>query len=197
MAGELGDGSRASSPRPVPVAGLPSGVVSLVSSWQGSGALLSDGSYYDWGFNKEGQMGDGTTLDALVPVRVALPGRVVQVWQGGSNARNGQTLALLAKGSVWAWGAGSLGQLGDGTAQSSSVPVRVDLPARVPFSQICSGGDTSYALSSSGVLWSWGGNLFGQLGEGSGVLRLVPEPVDGVRLAQISATATNVAGLAL
>jgi alpha-tubulin suppressor-like RCC1 family protein len=170
--------------------------VSLVSSWQGSGALLANGSYYDWGFNKEGQMGDGTTLDSLVPVRVPLPGTVVQVWQGGSNADNGQTLAMLANGSVWAWGAGGLGQLGDGTAQDSPVPVRVDLPAGVRFSQVCSGGDTSYALTSQGVLWSWGGNLFGQLGNGSsGIPRLVPGPV-AVKLTQISATATNVVGLA-
>ena len=195
-AGELGDGSRETSLQPVAVVGLPPGVVSLVSSWQGSGALLANGSYYDWGFNREGQMGNGTTLDALVPVRVPLPAAVVQVWQGGSNAGNGQTLALLANGSVWAWGAGGLGQLGDGMAQDSPVPVRVDLPAGVRFTQVCSGGDTSYALTSQGVLWSWGGNLFGQLGNGSsGAPRLVPAPV-AVKLTQISATATNVIGLA-
>ena len=194
--GELGNGSTSDSPTPTAVVGLPPGVVSLVSSWQGSGALLSNGSYYDWGFNLDGQMGDGTTVDALVPVRVALPGPAVQVWQGGSNAANGQTLALLANSSVWAWGAGSLGQLGDGSTQSSPLPVRVGLPAGVRFSEVCSGGDTSYALSSSGKLWSWGGNLFGQLGDHqSGLPRLTPRAVH-VTLAQISATATNVAGLA-
>jgi alpha-tubulin suppressor-like RCC1 family protein len=194
--GELGNGTTSNRATPTAVVGLPPGVVSLVSSWQGSGALLSNGSYYDWGFNQAGQMGNGTTVNALVPVRVALPGPVTQVWQGGSNATNGQTLALLANGSVWAWGAGSLGQLGDGSTHNSPLPVRVELPAGVRISEVCSGGDTSYALSSSGRLWSWGGNLFGQLGDHhSGLPRLTPSPVHVV-LEQISATATNVAGLA-
>lgn len=197
VAGELGNGSREPSSRPTAVVGLPLGVVSLVSSWQGSGALLSNGDYYDWGFNREGQMGDGSTQDALTPVQVTLPGPVLQVWQGGSNAGNGQTLALLDNGSVWAWGAGALGQLGDGTTQSSSVPVRVGIPPGVHVTQVCSGGDTSYALTLHGDLWSWGGNLFGQLGDGSrGKPRLVPKPDVSAELAQISATATNVAGLA-
>lgn len=195
MAGELGDGTTVSSSKPVAVVGLPPGVVSLVSSWQGSGALLSNGSYFNWGFNNKGQMGDGAKGNVPVPVPVVLPAPVIQVWQGGSNAGNGQTLALLANGSVWAWGAGAQGQLGDGTTDDSLTPVRVHLPAGVSFSDVCSGGATSYALSSSGVLWSWGGNSFGQLGDGTiGPPRLTPQPV-AVRLAQISATATNVVGL--
>ena len=196
QAGELGDGSTASSSDPVAVVGLPLGVVSLTSSWQGSGALLSNGAYYDWGFNREGQMGNGGTTDVLAPVKVNLPHRVVQVWQGGSTASNGQTLALLTDGSVWAWGAGQLGQLGDGGWQSASAPVRVSLPAHARISEVCSGGDTSYALTTSGELWSWGGNLYGQLGQGRGGLpQALPGQVD-VTLAQLSATATNVVGLA-
>ena len=65
-AGELGNGSTASSPTPTPVIGLPrtARVTALTSSWEGSGALLATGAYYDWGYNPAGQLGYGTTASS-------------------------------------------------------------------------------------------------------------------------------------
>jgi hypothetical protein len=118
-AGELGNGSGVSASSPTPVAGLPSGVkvAALASSWEGSGALLADGSYYDWGYNAAGQLGDGTTTDSAVPVEVRLPDPVAQVFQGGSGPKNGQTIAILRNGSAWTWGDNDHGQLGTGTTR--------------------------------------------------------------------------------
>jgi alpha-tubulin suppressor-like RCC1 family protein len=194
--GALGTGSTASSSRPVPVAGLPPAVrvTALTSSWEGSGALLSNGTYYDWGYNAAGQLGDGRNADSDVPVRVTLPAAVLQISQGGSGAGNGQTVAVLADGTVWAWGDGTNGQLGDGGTASSDVPVRVRVPARVTFTNVNSGGYSCYAIDSAGRLWAWGGNQNGQLGTGSSA-RTQNTPVDvGVRLTQVSSTASNVAG---
>jgi alpha-tubulin suppressor-like RCC1 family protein len=195
-AGELGNGSTASSFKPVRVTGLPAAVpvTALTSSWEGSGALLSDGAYYDWGYNAAGQLGDGSTTDSDVPVRVELPAAVRQVSQGGSGPANGQTVAILADGSVWAWGNGARGQLGDGGTTSSDVPVRVRVPAGVTFAKVNSGGYSCYAIDGTGRLWAWGGNQNGQLGTGSGT-RIETTPVDvGIRLTQVSSTASNVAG---
>ncbi|HLI15827.1 MAG TPA: hypothetical protein VKV23_07240 [Acidimicrobiales bacterium] len=193
-AGELGDGTTADAATPTPVHLPEAPVRALVASWQDSGALLANGSYYDWGFNRGGQLGDGTTVPSSLPVRVHLPGPVRTVSQGGSRATNGQTLAVLADGSVWAWGDGSYGQLGDGTTAPSRRPVRVAFPPGVRIRQVFSGGDSSYALSATGTLWSWGGNRYGQLGDGTTTPRARPAPV-GLRLSEISATATNAAGL--
>jgi alpha-tubulin suppressor-like RCC1 family protein len=195
-AGELGNGSTAPVSVPTPVTGLPAGenVTALTSSWEGSGALLADGSYYNWGYNAAGQLGDGTTANSAVPVTVALPGPVSQVFQGGSGATNGQTIALLKDGSVWAWGNNSKGQLGDGTRTNATTPVRVHVPSGVRFVKVNSGGYASYGIDAAGRLWAWGGNENGQLGTGSarGVETL---PVDvGIRLTQVSSTASNVAG---
>lgn len=194
--GQLGDGSSAATSVPTRVVGLPSGPVqSLTSSWKGSGALMADGRYYDWGYNQVGQLGDGTTSDSDVPVEVPLPGAAVAVSQGGSGPNNGQTLALLADGSLWAWGNGRWGQLGDGGTQSSSTPVRVTLPKGVSVASMSSGGYSCYALDTAGQLLSWGRNQFGQLGLGRrGAFRATPRPT-GVALTEVSSTATNVAGL--
>lgn len=194
--GELGNGSTASSSAPTPVIGLPEGKVkTLTSSWGGSGALMADGSYYDWGYNQAGQLGNGTTSDSAVPVSVALPAAVDQVFQGGSGAKNGQTIAILAGDSLWLWGDGTHGQLGDGTADDATTPIRITLPEGALPAAVASGGYASYAIDHSGRLWAWGRNDDGQLGTGrSGPDQLRPVST-GLSLAQISSTAQNAAGL--
>jgi alpha-tubulin suppressor-like RCC1 family protein len=196
--GVLGNGTTTGSLTPTAVVGLPSTerVTALTSSWGGAGALLSDGSYYNWGYNAAGQLGDGTTTDSALPVRVRLPDGVREVFQGGSGPTNGQTIAILMNGSVWMWGDNTKGQLGNGTTVSSDVPVRVDVPSGVTFVKANSGGYSSYAIDSSGRLWAWGGNQNGQLGTDDGT-RTRTQPIDvGVHLIQVSATASNVAGFA-
>ncbi len=155
--GELGDGTQTPSATPVAVEGLPDeAVTSLESSWHGSGALMADGDYYDWGFNAHGEMGIGTTKQAIKTAeKVVLPATAVQVFQGGSINVNGQSVALLSDGTVWAWGNGHAGQLGDGGNTYSDTPVQVSVPGGVSFVQVSSGGATSYAVDSTGKIWSW------------------------------------------
>lgn len=195
-AGELGNGSTTSTSKPTVVVGLPrrATVTALTSSWEGSGALLLNGAYYNWGYNAAGQLGDGSTADSDVPVRVKLPAAVRQVSQGGSGATNGQTVAILANGSVWAWGDNASGQLGDGSRASSDAPVRVKVPAGVRFVKVNSGGYSCYAIDRSGRLWAWGGNRNGQLGTGSAVGNETDPVKVGIHLTQVSSTASNVAG---
>jgi alpha-tubulin suppressor-like RCC1 family protein len=194
-AGELGDGSTASSTQPVAVVGLPHESIRAVgSSWENSGALMADGSYYDWGYNPAGQLGNGTTTNSDTPVRVSLPAKAEQVSLGGSAGANGQTVAILTDGSVWAWGQGRFGEIGNGKAASSSSPTRVDVPSGVKFDRVISGGSTVYGIDGLGAVWAWGQNNVGQLGFGASAFTDVPAKV-GVTLSCVSSTAANVAGI--
>ena len=196
-AGELGNGSTASASTPTAVVGLPSGVkiTALTSSWEGSGALLANGDYYNWGYNASGQLGNGSTANSAVPVKVDLPNPVTKVFQGGSGPKNGQTVAVLGDGDTWTWGDNDRGQLGIGTRTSSDTPVMVQVPKGISFVMVSSGGYASYGIDPTGRLWAWGDNRSGQLGTGSG-RRLATLPVDvGIHLTQVSSTAQNVAGL--
>jgi alpha-tubulin suppressor-like RCC1 family protein len=193
--GQLGNGARDHRGRPTRVIGLPAGrVVALTSAWGNAGALMASGAYYDWGYNPAGQVGDGTTRLAETAVHVRLPGRVVRVSQGGCLPDNGQTMALLANGSLWEWGNNRFGQLGNGTIRNALTPLHLTEPPGVRFVRVDSGGAANYAIDSSGHLWSWGLNNVGQLGNDL-LARTRLTPVrDAVILTQVSSTANEVAG---
>ena len=109
--------------------------------------------YFDWGYDTQGQLGDGTIgQPSAVPVRVRLPdpAPVTQVAQGGSGADNGQTLVMLSDGSLFAWGDDSFAQLGDGQTGVRPSPVSIRPPAGVRYTVLASGGATSYALTTTG-----------------------------------------------
>ncbi|HLY74751.1 MAG TPA: RCC1 repeat-containing protein [Planctomycetota bacterium] len=89
-------------------------------------------------------------------------------------AGSDHSLALLADGSLWAWGANEYGQLGNGSPGSlSSVAVQVPLAGVVDFSASIY---NSMAVLKDGSLWTWGENLFGELGVGGPVPTSVSTP---------------------
>jgi len=194
LEGTLGDGSWSNSTRPKKVVGLDgSSVTKLVASFANAGALLSNGKYYDWGYDANGQLGDGRAgRPSDVPVLVHLPHPVTRVAQGGSIWNNGQTLVILSDGSLWDWGANFNGQLGDGTTESRSSPVHVYPPAGVTYQSLATGSATSYAVSTTGKVYAWGASFVGQLGNGTLLMTLTPVRVaSGATM--ISSTANNVA----
>jgi alpha-tubulin suppressor-like RCC1 family protein len=192
--GDLGDGHMGvGTTTPVKVAGLNGHqVVKLITSFANSGALLASGQYYDWGYDGQGQLGDGSFgLSSDVPVHVQLPHRVTQVALGGSVFTNGQTIAMLSDGSLWSWGDNHGYQLGNPATQAPQAsPMRFAAPRGVTYRFLASGAATSYAISTAGNVYAWGVSYEGQAGNGN--RRIARLPVLIARGAtQISATANN------
>jgi alpha-tubulin suppressor-like RCC1 family protein len=163
--GELGDGRTTGSATPVRVK-LPRGtkITAIRAGCTHSLALTSKGQVLAWGYNFGGELGNGSTANSDVPVRVRLP-RHVKVT--AVSAGQYFSLARTAKGQVLAWGDNDSGELGNGSTASSDVPVRVALPAGVRATAVSAEEETSLARTSGGRLFGWGDNSLGQFGDGT------------------------------
>jgi alpha-tubulin suppressor-like RCC1 family protein len=119
--GELGDGTTTDRHTPVEVTGLSSGVTAVSIGGLHTCALNAAGGVMCWGSNGYGELGDGTTTDRHTPVDVSgLSSGVTTIAAGEEH-----TCALTATGGVKCWGYNYRGQLGDGTAVYSPIPVDV------------------------------------------------------------------------
>jgi alpha-tubulin suppressor-like RCC1 family protein len=170
--GQLGDGTSVVRHLPVPVQ-LPAGttITAIAAGADFSLALTSSGTMLAWGGNEYGELGDGTTLVRHLPVPVKLPANTtIKAIAAGSDF----SLALTSSGTMLAWGDNGYGQLGDGTSVVRHLPVRVKLPAGTTIKAIAAGSDFSLALTSSGTVLAWGGNEYGQLGDGTTLVRHLP-----------------------
>lgn len=163
--GQLGDGSTKDSHIPVAVA-LPKGikVVAVAAGGTSSLAVTATGKVLAWGDNHYGQLGNASTVNSDVPVRVRLPpgASVVAV-----RASYNYAMALTAGGHVLTWGYNGSGQLGTGFHTASEIPVRVKLPPRTMVAAIATGGYDGLVLTRSGRVLAWGDNRNGQLGNGT------------------------------
>ena len=134
-------------------------------------ALLSDGIVKCWGYNADGELGDGTNTGPETCNKAACSTTPVAVsaLSGATAIAAGQThtCALLQAGTVECWGANSYGQLGDGTTTDSSTPVAVSGLTGMAVTAVAAGANGTCALLKSGTVECWGANFYGQLGDGT------------------------------
>jgi alpha-tubulin suppressor-like RCC1 family protein len=187
---QIGDGSIASL-RATPVQVRLSTGVSALSVTAGddhSLAVGSDGNLYAWGSNSDGQRGDGSTFPPGRPVQVSLPAGVSALSLAAGATHS---LAMGSDGMLYAWGGNSDGQLGDGSYTGRATRLQVSLPAGVSALGVAAGGVHTLAMGSDGTLYAWGGNEYGQLGDGSAAFRTPPVRVSlpaGVSALDIAAS---------
>jgi alpha-tubulin suppressor-like RCC1 family protein len=175
--GQLGSATNngKSTPNPNPallsLPGATGSVVQLAAGEQHSLALTSAGQLYAFGYNSYGQLGsttnNGTSNPNPNPAPLSLPGAsgsIVQVAAG----RN-YSLALTSTGQLYAFGQNYYAQLGNSTNNKTSTanptPTIVSLPgATGPVVQMAAGAYHSLALTSTGQLYAFGYNYYGELG---------------------------------
>ena len=126
-------------------------------------AVKTDGTLWTWGWNAYGQLGDGTSVSKSSPVQVLGGGTTwAQVSAGWLHCA-----AIKSDGTLWTWGYGTYGGLGDnGTATFS----RRSSPAQTiaggnNWASVACAVDHVAAIKTDGTLWTWGRNDSGQLGD--------------------------------
>jgi cysteine-rich repeat protein len=172
--GQLGRGSTTDSSIPVDVTVISSTATSVCAGGAHTCVILSSGAVMCWGYNSDGQLGDGSSVTYSVSAVAVtgLPAAATQISCGRYNV-----CALLSTGAVMCWGKGEEGELGNGGFVDSSVPVTVSgygsggvQLSLGDFNHMC-------LLDSSGRAKCWGENLQGQLGNGTTVNSAVPVDV--------------------
>ena len=154
--------------------------VQVSLNWSFVMALDADGNVYTWGYNTNGQLGNGTsdsTSYASNPAR--LPNQSFQASQ--ISAGSWHALAIDTDGNTWAWGYNGYGQLGDGSTSDKYKPQTVQNPTNTSQSlkaaQISVGVNHSLVVDRDGSLWAWGWNSNGQLGIGNTVNQTKPATI--------------------
>jgi alpha-tubulin suppressor-like RCC1 family protein len=158
--------------------------------------VTSTGIAYAWGRGADGRLGVGTQDTWTSPVSVI--GGITN-WSQVS-AGHTRSLGLTSTGILYAWGANSTGQLGDGTTTSRLSPVTV-VGGITNWSQLSAGGLHSLGLTSTGITYGWGNNFQGRIGDGTETNRSSPVTVVGgiTNWTQLSigVTATHSLGIAI
>jgi alpha-tubulin suppressor-like RCC1 family protein len=153
---------------PKQVNGL-SNVVAIAAGQYHTVALCADGTVWTWGNNGYGQL--GRSGNNALPGQVSGLSNVVAIAAGQYH-----TLAVTATGQVYAWGRNDNGQLGLGASGGyQTTPQLVSSLSGV--SAISAGGQYSLAVQGAGVIWAWGVNTYGQIGDGTTTTRLSPTMV--------------------
>jgi alpha-tubulin suppressor-like RCC1 family protein len=184
--GALGNASATGTFVTAPVQALIlTNAISISAGGWHSLALKNDGTVWCWGWNADGQIGDGTIIDKTIPTQVAGLSGVVKISAGSYH-----NLALKNDGTVWAWGDNVNGQIGDGTTGTDrTTPVQVNGLTNIVA--IAAGRFFSLAVKSDGTVWTWGQNLYGQLGNGNNTDSNVPVQVSGLTNVTSAVAATG------
>ena len=133
-----------------------------------STGIKTDGTLWSWGFNQYGGLGNGLFV-STVPIKVNLDSDWAKV---SSHIDAYHAVMLKRNGTLWSWGENTKGEVGDGTTNSHTTPIKIGTDTN--WSIIETGLNYTIAKKKNGTLWAWGSNNYGQLGLGDNTDRLSP-----------------------
>ena len=143
------------------------------------GAIKQDGTLWVWGCNYQGQLNDSSNTSRSSPVQTSLGG---STWKqistgysvgGGSNSCASNFVGLKTDGTLWAWGCGSYGQLGN-CCTCCTIIIATQIGSDTNWCDSTMGHGFGAAIKTDGTLWVWGQNSCGALGTGDLVNRSSP-----------------------
>jgi alpha-tubulin suppressor-like RCC1 family protein len=184
QAGNLGDGTMASSSTPVRV-GCFAGATAIAVNRAQACALLGDGSVSCWGLLWSScSAGNCTATNTTSPTTVAGLTGATSISVGYD-----ASCALLASGTVSCWGSNESGELGADAGGFSTTPVTIQ--GLTGVTALAVGDISACALVSDGSVHCWGNNQYGALGNGTTTNSSTPVTVSGVAGATAIATSAD------
>ena len=157
--GELGDGSTNS--KNINEAIMLESDVKFKEVLAGSNyslAIDEAGNLWAWGYNRSGQLGDGTNTNSYEPKQIKQDTQFNKI----ASAYN-VSLAIDKAGNLWTWG--------DGTKE----PNKIETSTK--FKEISANEDHKLAIDTLGNIWAWGTNEYAQLGDGTTTSSVNPKKI--------------------
>ena len=169
--GQLGDGTYNATNRPEQIVG--GNVTAIAAGYYHSLFLKNDGSLWAMGNNQDGQLGD-SSYNNVSPFGTNQPQQIIASGVMAIAAGGDHSLFIKSDGSLWAMGENNVGQLGDGTYNTTNQPEQI---VAGNVTAIAAGGAHGLFLKSDGSLWTMGYNSSGQLGDGTYNNTNIPEQI--------------------
>ena len=164
--GTLGTNDAVSRSSPVQI-GVGQTWSKISMGYYDSYGITTSNTLWSWGYNTSGQSGRNTTAVQYAPLQVGSQSD----W---SEIKCQQYTVLGLRGSsLYVWGEGGNGQIGDGQQISRSSPVQI----AGTWTKIASTDYASYGIKTDGTLWAWGNNGYGELGQNNTIARSSPVQV--------------------
>ena len=169
LQGSVGDNS--TIPRSSPVQTVAGGTnwTQVSCGYNTCGCIKSDVTLWTWGRNINGQVGDNTAASKSSPVQTVTRGTTWKQVSCGYNV----TAGVKTDGTLWLWGLGTSGQLGDNTIVSKSSPIQT-VAGGTNWAQVSCGNSHCAGVKSDGTLWLWGSNIGGRLGDNTIISKSSP-----------------------
>jgi alpha-tubulin suppressor-like RCC1 family protein len=161
--GELGDGTQTHRSSPIQTIAGGTNWKTGSTAYGHTAMIKTDGTLWSWGRGGSGQLGDLTRTSKSSPVQET---GLSTLWTTVSCGRY-HSAAVRSNGTLWAWGFGSIGNLGNnanGAAAARSSPVQ-EVLASTLWKMVSCGSYFTAAVRTNGTLWAWGSNTNGQLGK--------------------------------
>lgn len=194
--GMLGDGTSKTRDRPARV-GSATWLKVSAGRYHTLG-IQSNGTLWAWGYNNNGQIGDLTTTTRLSPVQIG-SATWIDIAAGDFHS-----MGIQSDGTLWTWGRGIDYQLGNGSNTSNRFqPGQVGSSKWIKVAANTNGTGSfepqySAAVRSDGVLFTWGSNRYGQLGNMPDVDitgQAAPTQVGDLKWKSVSAGARHMLGV--
>jgi alpha-tubulin suppressor-like RCC1 family protein len=156
-------------------------------------AIKTDGTLWTWGNAGGGNLGNGETVNTGISTPVT-------TFAGGTNwkqvSAGGLTAAIKTDGTLWTWGDGASGQLGNASLTNIPTPITT-FAGGTNWKQVSTGQNNIAAIKTDGTLWTWGRGFSGQLGNASTTSRSTPLTTfaGGTDWKQVSAASIHTAAL--